>query len=138
MTNIKKQFVSIFNVLEANKEKMSKTLYQSLVDECVSKTLAKTFRTNEDGNLEVFCWYHKEWEDTTLVEYGAKKGTKTGLNTFCKQGVSHWTRQQRDFKKAKESLIDQLMNGDIQQDELAELMSELEQESKVIHPLEAK
>jgi len=132
MSNIKKQFVSIFSIIETNKDKFSKSLYQSLVDECTSKTLAQTFRTNDDGDLEVFCWYHKEWENTTTCEYGNKKGTKTGLNTMCKQGVSSWTKQQRVLKSSKENLLTQVMNGDVQQDELVDLMYDLEQASKKI------
>jgi len=137
MSNIKKQFVSIYNLIQSsNIEENDEPLYLSLLAECTSKTLAQTFRTNDDGELEVFCWYHKEWENTTTVEYGAKKGTKTGLNTMCKQGVSSWTKQQRVFKKAKDDLLTQLMSGDIQQDELAEAVAKLEKAKDVIKPIE--
>lgn len=136
MSNIKKQFISIYNIIEIHKDKFSKTLYKQLVDECTSRVLTQTFRTNDEGTLEIFCWYHKEWEDTEIIAYGSKKGTKTGLNTFCKQGVSHWTKQQREFKHGKEMLIEQLMSGDIEQDDLPELMGKLEAKSKVVHPYE--
>ena len=135
MTTIKKPFVALYEILEANKDKMPKGVYNSLKAECESKTLAKTFRTNDEGNLEVFCWYHKEWEDTTLIEYGNKKGTKTGLNTFCKQGVSSWTKQQRVFKKAKDEMLDKIANGDIAQDDIAEVIAKLKTESEIIIPL---
>ncbi len=134
MSNIKKQFVSIFNLIEANKDKFSKTLYSSLVDECTSRVLTQTHRTNDDGELEIFCWYHKEWENTTLIAYGSKKGTKHGLNTFCKEGVSNWTKQQRTFKKAKDELLTKLMDGDITQDDLVELIAKLEENVKEIIP----
>ena len=73
----------------------------------------KTFEKDADGNVtKVYCWYHKQWEDVAEVEYGNKKGTATGLNTMCKQGVSSWTKQQRIAKQARDEVLTRVASGE--------------------------
>ena len=91
-----------------------------------SKQRDKNHRVNENGQLEVFCYYHKEWENTEEVEYGSKAHTATGLNTMCKIGTNQWTKQQRDYKKAKSDLLNKVADGEVKASELPDLIQELE------------
>ena len=93
----------------------------------------------KDDNGEVFavyCYYHKKWELTSECEFGAKKGTASGLNTMCKEGVSRWTKQQRVAKKAKEQLLDAVASGEIEVSDLADKQAEIDEAKNVIEDRE--
>jgi hypothetical protein len=134
---VKKVFAEVFALLSAeeNQNKKVKTIL-SEVSVLMSKStnaVAETTRYDEDGNLtHVYCYYHKEWEDITECEYGAKKNTKSGLNTMCKLGVSNWTKQQRAKKKAESELLTKLSTKEIEVDDLPTLQAEILEASKVI------
>ena len=96
---------------------------------------AHTFLKDEDGNVtHIFCYYHKKWEDVTVAEYGGKKGTATGLNTMCKEGVSNWTKQQRVKKQSEAGLLTKVISGELMPDELPAEQLRLSEEAKVIKP----
>lgn len=135
--NIKKQYAEIYALLETNKNKKVSTILPQLAELMTTKVNQKTFLKDEGGNVtHVYCYYHKEWEDVTIAEYGTKKGTATGLNTMCKEGVRQWSKQQRDYKKAKEEALTKVMNGELKQEDLEAHMAELLEQSKVIVPRE--
>ena len=104
--NTKKSFQEVVAFLQQNSDKKVGDIIEDVLLMTISKKIAETSRTNEKGQLEVYCWYHKEWENTTLIEYGKKASTETGLNTFCKVGVNQWTKQQSDSKKEKAQLLE--------------------------------
>ncbi len=136
MTTIKKQFVEIYSILESNTEKKVKTILPDLLKLMESRVQQKTYQRDEDGNItQIFCYYHKEWEDVNEVEYGAKKSNKSGLASMCKEGVSNWNKQQREMKQAKSKLLDDLASGDLLAEDLAEKMEEIEVAVKAIIPL---
>ena len=116
MTAIKKQYVELIELLEASKNKKVSTILEEVKALCEAKkggSDGKTFEKDADGNVtKVYCWYHKQWEDVAEVEYGNKKGTATGLNTMCKQGVSSWTKQQRIAKQARDEVLTRVASGE--------------------------
>lgn len=130
MSNIKKQYVELVEFLEANKGKKISSIIDEVRAMCEAKkggSDGKTFEKDEEGNVvRVFCWYHKEWEDVATTEYGTKKGTATGLNTMCKQGVSAWTKQQRVAKQAKNDVLNRIMSGELTTEEAQPLLAEIE------------
>lgn len=67
--------------------------------------------------VAVFCYYHKRWELVNNIEYGKKAGTKTGLNTMCKEGTSAWTKNNRKLQKAKDELTQKLLKSEISHEE---------------------
>ena len=139
MENIKKQFVEVYELLEANSSKKVSTILPELIELMSRKTNGgtngHTYKKDDEGNVtHVFCYYHKEWEDVTEVEYGAKKGTATGLNTMCKEGVSNWTKQQRAKKKAEAELLTKVASGELKPEDIAEEQARILEESKVIVP----
>lgn len=142
MSNVKKVFVEIANLLEENSNKKVSTILPQLMALMTAKNgggsdIGKTFLKDENGEVfAIYCYYHKKWELISECEYGSKKGTATNLNTMCKEGVSNWTKQQRLAKKGKDELLTKVLDGEILQENLASAMEELEESTKVIVPRE--
>lgn len=139
MTIVKKQFEELYTFLEDNKSKKVSTLLPQLIEMMQKKNnasgQANTFVKDEDGNVtHIYCYYHKKWEDVTVAEYGSKKGTSTGLNTMCKEGVSNWTKQQRTKKQAEAGLLTKVISGEILPQDLPGYQEELAEAAKVIVP----
>ncbi len=138
-TSIKVAFKDLYTILEANKNKKVSTILPELI-ELMSKQgnssgLANTFIKDDEGNVtHVFCYYHKLWEDVTIAEYGSKKGTSTGLNSMCKEGVSNWTKQQRAKKAGESGLLAKLSSGEITIEDLPAEEARLAEEAKAIKP----
>jgi hypothetical protein len=136
--NIKKAYQEIVALLEANENKKIKTLLPQIIALCEAKNgggseIGKTFLKDDDGEvLAIYCYYFKKWMPLCDVEFGAKKSTATGFNTMCKEGVSNWTKQQRAATKAKESLLDQLINEDLNPTDLLPAQAEIEEARKAI------
>jgi hypothetical protein len=139
MTVVKKQFEELYTLLVDNKNKKVSTVLPQLIELMAKKNnasgKAQTFIKDEDGNVtHVYCYYHKKWEDVTVAEYGSKKGTATGLNTMCKEGVSNWTKQQRAKKQAEAELITKVVNGELLPEDLKSVQDQLIEDSKIIVP----
>jgi len=131
--NIKKPFQEIVDLLNANKDAKVESILDDVIAIAMSKKQDSTVRRNEDGDVvEIFCWYHKVWEPVEW--YGKKASSHSGYNTFCKQGVNSWTKQQRDFKKAKGELLELLLEGEVAQEDLQDEISKLEGLRDEIHP----
>lgn len=139
---VKKAFVELYEFLEANKNKKVSTVLPELY-EMVKKSknsgseTGRNFIKDEDGNvIAVFCYYHKQWELVANVEYGKKaSNASTGLNTMCKKGVSAWSKQQRDYVKNKDELLNSLLAGNIEQAEMRAKLDDLNVALKHIIPL---
>lgn len=136
MTHIKKDFIDLVAFLEANKNKKVDTILSELKEMCSAKTvMTSTLRRNEEGVVtHVFCYYHKEWEEVSVIPYGNKSNTASGLNTMCKQGVNAWTKQQRVYKAAMAEIGNKLMDGKITAEEAQQLRTEAETARDVITP----
>lgn len=141
MTIVKKQFEELYTLLEDNKNKKISTMLPQLVELMQKKNnasgQANTFLKNDEGVVtHVYCYYHKKWEDVTVAEYGSKKGSSTGLNTMCKEGVSNWTKQQRVKKQAEALILTKVMTQEIAVDDIPEEQAKLVDASKLIQPRE--
>jgi len=137
MTTVKKQFEEIYAVLEENKGKKVQTILPQLIELMSKKNnasgAANTFIKDDEGNVvAIFCYYHKKWELVSECEYGSKKGTATGLNTMCKEGVSKWTKQQRVKKAAEAELLTKVSCGDLAVEDIAGEQARILEESKLI------
>ena len=134
--SIKKGFVEIYNLLNANQDSKVEDIMDSLVELMESQQRDKN-HYYEDDDLYVFCYYHKEWELTTQVEYGSKKSTATGLNSMCKVGTNQWTKQQRDYKQSRSELLEQVASGDLEIENLKDAMDMLETtKDEILHLIE--
>ena len=126
MAKIKKAYAEIIEFLTENADKKVSTILDDVIGMASAKAGggasggATTVRRDEDGNVvAVFCYYHKQWEDISVAEYGAKASSATGLNNMCKEGVSQYTKQQRAAKKANEELLQRVADGEVKVGEIA-------------------
>jgi len=131
---IKKGYAELHSILLANPNKKVKDVLELLMPIMESQQRDKAHYTDEHG-LWVFCYYHKQYELTSQVEYGRKVNTVTGLNSMCKVGTNQWTKQQRDYKKAKSDLLDQVNAGTLQVSDLEAEIKKLEEAKDSIKPL---
>lgn len=137
MTTIKKQYQEIAEILEANKNKKVSTILPQLLELMTAKQAQKNFLQDEEGNVtHVFCYYHKQWEDISIAEYGAKKSSASGLNSMCKEGVSSWTKQQKAIKQLKDEALKKVMAGEIEASEINQWLAKQEEELRVVVPRE--
>jgi len=128
---IKKAFIELHAVLVANEEKKVKSVLPELIEIMSAKGAggaASSMHRAEDGSvLCIMDYYFKKWLPVDLVEFGAKANSASGLNTMCKLGTSLWTKQQREFKKGKENLLEDVAAGDVLPTEIQGKLDELEE-----------
>jgi len=133
MSNTKKQFVELVEFLTNNKDKKISTILSQVIEMTESKKKANAILYKEDGSpFAIFCFYHKQWELVDSVEYGAKKSSKSGLNTMCKLGTNAWTKQQSVAKQAKVDLLESVSKGHIEASELLTKLAEIETARNII------
>lgn len=129
MSTIKKAFVEIVEVLQANTNELVGDILPQIVALASAKTgggggKATAFHKNEDGQIvAIKCYYHGLWMSPDVAEFGKKASSATGFNSMCKEGVSHWTKQERVAKAAKEQLLQDVATGAI---EATDLVAEME------------
>jgi len=143
MATIKKAFQPIMSLLAAS---MGATIDQDLYDQAVQLTCAKTgnggsqatsFHKDDEGNVEAIrCSYFQEWFRTDEVEFGLKASAASGHNPMCKAAVSAWTKQQAEFKKAKEGLLTQVTEGDLDPADIPAAIEALEEARTATAPHE--
>jgi len=141
MATIKKAFQPIMSLLAAN---IGDTLTQELYDQAVELTCAKTgaggshatssHRDDEGNVVAIRCSYFGQWFKVDEVEFGKKASAASGYNPMCKAAVSAWTKQQATFKKAKESLLEEVASGEISPEDISAHIEELEEARTAIAP----
>ena len=128
---IKKAFIELHAMLVANEEKKVKSILPEAIEIMSAKGAggaANTIHRAEDGTiLCIMDYYFKKWLPVVFVEFGAKANSASGLNTMCKLGTSLWTKQQREFKKGKETLLELVAAGDVLPTEIQAKLDELEE-----------
>lgn len=136
---VKKVFAEIYEFLAKNKGRRVEEIFPQLEELMSPRKGTGSNATNvikdEKGNIRyIFCYYHKKWEDPKVAEYGEKKGTATGLNTMCKEGVRMWTKQHNEAKKQKEELLAKVAAGTLKTEQLAAELQKIEAAAKKIIP----
>lgn len=139
---IKKAYQSIVSLLEANRDELVSEVIDNVIELASAKTgggggKATAFYRNEAGEVvAIRCFYHQTWMDPRVVEFGKKASSSTGLNSMCKEGVSKWTKAQRDYKKGKEELLTKVGNGELEADQVKEAVAQLDEARQEIIPLD--
>lgn len=120
---IKKQYQELINFLQSNSDVKVSEIINEVKKMCESSSNARTFVKDSDGNtVAIFCYFHKQWEFVSEVEYGKKSSNKaTGLNTMCKYGLKGWNQTQKELKNLESKLLTAVINGEVETDELQEL-----------------
>jgi hypothetical protein len=134
MSNIKKGFTEVYQILIDNQNKKVSTVMDQLVEIMISKQRDKNHFVDDHG-LWIFCYYHKVWELTDQVEYGKKVNTATGLNSMCKVGTNQWTKQQREFKNDRSNLLELVRDGKLAITDIDTKTEELDEIRTSIIPL---
>ncbi len=123
----KKAFVTLVALLEQNKDKKVSSILEQVRELTQAKKNVSTVRKNAAGKItHIFCYYHKQWEDIKIAEYGSKASSATGLNTMCKVGVNKWTKQQSVAKNAKTDLLDEVATGKVKPEDIKKRLDEIE------------
>ena len=134
---IKKQYQELFDFINSNKQKKISSVYDELVQLMSASTrMEATFKKDSDGNItHIYCYYHKKWEDLSVHEFGTKSKSTTGYNTMCKVGVNQWSKQQREAKRAKELMLEQVASGEVRAEDIQTRLAEIEQErTTIVYP----
>lgn len=131
-TQIKKAFVELVNLLEANKGKKVSTILPQVLELASAKVASTTFHKVDDEVVAIYCYYHKQWELIANIPYGLKASTASGYNTMCKEGTSQWTKQQRQAKQRKEALLDDVASGKLDAKMLGGELEAIEEQRKLI------
>ena len=127
MSNTKKMFVELVTFLNANKDKKVVDLWKTIEELTMSKKQEETVLYDKNNKVtHIFCYYHKQWEDVSSVEYGKKASSKSGLNTMCKIGTNLWTKQQANASKAKDEVLTGVEKGTIKPIDIKTKLDEVE------------
>lgn len=136
---IKKMYIELIELLEANSDKKVKSVLPDILALASAKqarNVGSTYIKNSEGEpVAISCYYFKRWMPLVgdlAVEFGAKKSTATGYNTMCKTGVSHWTKQNNMAKKAHDTLLDRLEAGDLTVDQIPAEKVRIEDERRQV------
>lgn len=143
MATIKKAYKEIVSLLEANRDVQVSEVIDQVIEFASAKTgggggKASAFHRAEDGTvLAVRDFYFKKWVSPLIMEFGEKKSSPSGLNSMSKEGVSKWTKAQREFKKANDGLLQQMLDGSLAQEDLADEVAKIETAREEILPIES-
>lgn len=138
---IKNVFKPIMDLLVENKDvKVSKILAQ--VEALASaktggNTSSTVVKDNTGKVVAILDYYFKRYMPLVgplAVEFGVKTKTTSGLNTMCKEGVSAWTKQDREAKKARIDLFAKVKAREINVDAIDAEEARIEAEKKMIVP----
>lgn len=127
---IKKSFQEMVSFLESNQDKQVSEILEKIYELSEGQERSKCFIKDKDGNvIAIFCYFHKRWEFIHVVEYGSKASNKaTLLNTMCKIGVSGWTKTQKHLNELPNAILEMVMGGKLQSDEIEDFKSSRKRE----------
>lgn len=125
--SIKKNYVELWTYLNKNKDKKVSELLSDIEIIVTSKKNNITIAYDDKGKAyAIFCYYHKQWELLSDVEYGKKASSKSGFNTMCKVGTNLWTKQQSTAKNAKAKLLSDVATSKVKPSDLPIRLNEIE------------
>tara|TARA_R110000850_G_scaffold37265_1_gene98121 strand:+ start:303 stop:806 length:504 start_codon:yes stop_codon:yes gene_type:complete len=146
MATIKKAFQPILTLLTIAMEANPEATIASVINEVTDLTSAKTgsgggkataFHRDENGEVvAIKCYYHKLWMDPRVVEFGKKATSPTSMNNMCKDGVSKWTKQQRDIKQSEAGLLTRVTSGELAITDIEAEQERIQADAKIITPRE--
>lgn len=143
MTKIKKAYLPIYELLEANQDALVADILPQVVELASAKVgagggKASTFHKIEDRVVAIFCYYHKKWMNPEVVAFGAKATSPTGLNNMCKDGANKWSKQNREAKLAEAELLNRVTAGELDVADIPAEQDRIKEESKRIVPFEGE
>lgn len=140
--SIKKAFIPLVELLEANKTKLVSAIMEQVLELTSAKAggggraSSTVHRNDKEEVTHIFCYYHKKWEAVADVDYGKKASSPTGFSNMCKEGTAAWTKQQRDAKTGKDDLLKAVASGEVAAGDIKRKMDGLEKARGKIVPRE--
>lgn len=127
---IKKAFQSVIAFLESNKDARVSKVLDQVKEMCSAKqgggTTARSFYKVGEAVVAARCGFFELWFDPTVVEFGKKAGTASGLNSMCKLGVNEWTSRNNAHKKGREEAFSQFTDNKITAEEFQTKLREID------------
>lgn len=142
MSTIKKAYVAIVDLLRANEDARVGDILPNVIELAAAKTgagggKATAFHRDENGEVvAIRCYYHKLWMNPAHAEFGKKATSPTGLNNMCKDGVSKWTKQQREIKQAEGELLSRVTAGELAIEDIGAEQEAIAEHAQRIEPRE--
>ena len=137
MTQVKKAFQPIIDILEANKDNPVSAVLARIMEIAeakVTRTQGDIAIYDKKGKVvALFDYFLKRWMPLVgekAVEFGPKAGTTTGFQGMSKIGLSLWTSAQRKAKAAELALLTQVAKGEIQPSDIPAKQAEIEESRK--------
>lgn len=128
--SIKKAFQPLVDFLQENKDSKVSTLMEDITRICSAKTAggsASASVKDKEGNVvAIRCSFFEKWFPVSHVEFGKKEGTATGFNPMCKEGANGFSKLQRDYRGAKETVLDKVSSGEIKPQDIQKELETLE------------
>lgn len=91
------------------------------------------FHRNDDNEVvAIRCGYYKKWFDPREVAFGLKSSSASGYHTMCKEGVANWVRQNKEQKQAREQLLRDVANGEIDAADVPAVLAQIDEDAKAI------
>ncbi len=133
---------NIINFLRAHKSERVEDILEKVIDLASSNSngLGKAYIKDSDGPIAVKCGYFKRWMPlvgTRAVEFGIKKSSLSGLNSICKEGSSHWTKQNSTAKNSMNDLLSNVENGSLAAENISAEREKIETARLKIEPTES-
>lgn len=138
---IKKVYEAVVQLLEANTTLTVAEVLDEVKALCAAKTggnsgtggNARTHRRDAEGNVtHIQDYYDKLWKDVRVADFGAKKGSPTGLNTMTKESVSNWNAMKKAEAKVADQVLQEVISGELAQDRIEDRKAELLESATVI------
>src|SRR5688572_3299867 len=133
---VKKAYEGIVKFLEENQDRKVKAILPDVLEMCKAKGaggVATASHKDENGNVvAIRCSFFGLWFPTSHVEFGKKEGSATGFNPMCKEGANAFSKQQRDYRSAKEALLDRVAKGELDPTKINAELEKLEAKRKQI------
>lgn len=136
--SIKKAYVELVEFLNANSDKKVKSILPEIQEMCSAKGAggsATTFHKDENGNVtHIRCGYYGQWMPLSHVKFGAKAGSASGYNSMCQEGTNNYSKQNREFKAAKEELLQKVADGEVTPEQIGAELKKLEEARTAVIP----
>ena len=133
MSQVKKAFQPIADLLEANKDKKVSEILGSFLELAkaqVNRTTGEIALYDNKGKVVgLYDYFLKRWMPLVgpkAVEFGPKAGTSTGYQGMSKLGLSAYTSQQRIAKNAELALLPDVIAGNVKPEEIPAKQAEIE------------
>lgn len=130
---IKKAYVEIVELLEANKDAKVKTIMAEVIELASaqrSSSETTSIRNTAGDVVAIRDGYSDRWcplVGDKAVEFGVKANTSTGYNPMTKLALNQHNKQQRQAKQDGADLLQAVAKGDVKPTEIDAKLAEIEE-----------